>query len=108
MACFTVPTTAAIVTTLMRKKVPAKYHFEWLNLMLWGGSIMLILDHIINGELTWRFPFFTRSFSVIWREILKVGVPMTALTILVWAAMVAISWQAENKKMLVSQKQSLK
>ena len=47
----------------------------WLNKMLWGGSVMLIVDHAINGELFTWMPL----------EILKVGVPMCLVLTAVWA-----------------------
>ena len=57
--------------------------------MLWGGSVMLVVDHIINGELTWRFPFFTAlenagGGAVMLREMLTVGLPMSVVLTLVW------------------------
>ncbi|MBR1878877.1 MAG: hypothetical protein IJ814_07760 [Paludibacteraceae bacterium] len=61
-----------------------------LETMLWGGSLMLIVDHIINGEVTWMYPFFTALETegggmVILREMLTVGVPMSVLVTAVWA-----------------------
>ena len=58
--------------------------------MLWGGTLMLIVDHVINGELTWRFPFFTAldsvgGGSVMLREMLTVGVPMSLILTAAWA-----------------------
>ena len=57
--------------------------------MLWGGSVMLIVDHILNGELSWRFPFFTAlgmegGGAMMLREILAVGVPMSVVLTVVW------------------------
>ena len=51
---------------------------------------MLIVDHIINGELTWMFPFFTAletdgGGAVMLREMLTVGVPMSLVITAVWA-----------------------
>ena len=51
---------------------------------------MLIVDHVINGELTWRFPFFTAldqvgGGAVMLREILTVGGPMSVVLTAVWA-----------------------
>jgi hypothetical protein len=51
---------------------------------------MLIVDHIINGELTWRFPFFTAldqvgGGAVMLRELLTVGLPMSVVLTAVWA-----------------------
>ena len=58
MACFIVPLTQALATTAYRKHATLNDTFigrnlRSLELMLWGGSIMLIVDHILNGELTW-------------------------------------------------------
>ncbi len=92
MACFVAPLVQAIATTayrkLSRKSVPASV--KTLETMLWGGSVMLIVDHIINGELTWQFPFFTAlsqsgGAAQMWKEILTVGVPMCIVITAVWA-----------------------
>ena len=60
-----------------------------LEKMLWGGTVMLIVDHVINGELTWQYPFFTAlesgGFPVMLREMLTVGVPMSLVLTAVWA-----------------------
>ena len=97
MACFIVPLTQAIATTAYRKHVATtgKDTFVTRNLktleqMLWGGSLMLVLDHIINGEVTYIYPFFTALATegggmVILREMLTVGVPMSVLVTAVWA-----------------------
>ena len=96
MACFIVPLTQAIATTIYRKHVTTtgKDTFVTRNLktleqMLWGGSLMLVLDHIINGEVTWMYPFFTALETegggmVMLREMLTVGVPMSVLVTVVW------------------------
>ena len=96
MACFIVPLTQAVATTIYRKTTKNTDSFVGRNLktleqMLWGGSLMLVLDHIINGEVTWRYPFFTALETesggiVMLREMLTVGVPMSLLVTLVWAA----------------------
>ena len=97
MACFIVPLTQAIATTAYRKHVATigKNTFVTRNLktleqMLWGGSLMLVLDHIINGEVTYIYPFFTALATegggmVMLREMLTVGVPMSVLVTAVWA-----------------------
>ena len=60
-----------------------------LEKMLWGGTVMLIVDHVINGELTWQYPFFTAletgGFPVMLREMLTVGVPMSLVLTAIWA-----------------------
>ncbi len=60
-----------------------------LEKMLWGGTLMLIVDHIINGEVIFKFPFFTAltetdGAALMLREILTVGVPMAAALTAAW------------------------
>ena len=93
--CFLVPLTQAVATTIYRKTTKHQESFvgrnlKTLELMLWGGSLMLIVDHIINGEVTYMYPFFTALETeggglVMLREMLTVGVPMSALVTAVWA-----------------------
>ncbi|MCM8819476.1 MAG: hypothetical protein NC925_01615 [Candidatus Omnitrophica bacterium] len=98
MACFVAPMTAAIVTTAVQKKVPAKYHINWLNSMLWGGVLALIVEHISHREIVIYPPFFTAGLSEMLPEIVKVGVPMTGVIFLVWMVMVAISLKIKKLK----------
>lgn len=99
MCCFIVPLAQAIATTVVRHAKAASVsnpgshvllrQLPALEKMLWGGTLMLIVDHIINGELTWRFPFFTAlgvegGFGVMLREMLTVGVPMSLLLTAAW------------------------
>ena len=94
MACFVVPLVQAVATSALRKWGRKDgfigRNLASLELMLWGGSVMLIVDHVINGELTWRFPFFTAlgvegGEAVMLREMLTVGVPMSLVITAVWA-----------------------
>lgn len=100
MACFLVPMIQAIATTAYRRRNektisdPAsgilKHNVPSLEKMLWGGTVMLIVDHVINGELTWRFPFFTAftqtgGLKVFFGELLTVGVPMSLVLTALWA-----------------------
>lgn len=97
MACFLTPMAVGIVTTVMRKKVPAKYHIGWLNLMLWGGVIMLGVDHICNKEITFSPPFLTGGFSEVIQEISLVGGAMTISVILLWVVMVGIVARTDRR-----------
>ncbi len=91
MACFIVPAGAAIVTTAIGKKAPEKYHLNWLNSMLWGGVVMLAVEHIAHKEIVLYPPFLTAGLSEVLPEMLRVGVPMTLSIFLIWGVMVAIA-----------------
>ncbi len=117
MACFVAPATVALATTAVRKVVQkreakvATEHAEtsaaelsgkwtqrlgWLNTMLWGGTIMLVLDHLISGELTFQPPFLTAlqtpaQVGPMLREILVTGGAMTGAVLVVWAGMIVVS-----------------
>jgi len=96
MSCFVVPLVEAIVVSACRKRAVQSAHPVWRELpalekMLWGGTLMLVVDHVINGELTWRFPFFTAlglegGGAVMLREMLTAGVPMALVLTAAWAA----------------------
>lgn len=77
--CFLVPLTQAVVTTVYRACTKQNDTFfgrnlKTLELMLWGGSIMLVVDHIINGE------FFAWNPM----ELLTVGLPMSVAVTAIW------------------------
>ncbi len=96
MACLAAPVATAVVTTVLRKKIPARYHIEWLNAMLWGGSIMLLVEHIAHQEIVPFPPFLTamRSPQETWvmlKELLTVGGTMTLAIVALWAVMVLIA-----------------
>jgi len=97
MACFAVPTAAAIVTTAIGKKVPKEYHLDWLNSMLWGGVVMLTVEHIAHKEIVPYPPFLTAGLSEVLPEMIKVGVPMTIVIFLIWGIMVAIAAVTSKK-----------
>lgn len=78
--CFLVPLTQAIATTVYRVCTKQTGTFvgrnlKTLELMLWGGTIMLLVDHIINGE------FFAWNPM----ELLTVGLPMSLAVTAIWA-----------------------
>ena len=52
MACFIAPMSLAIVTTIFRKKIPESLKIGWLNVMIWGGVVMLAVEHIAHGTMT--------------------------------------------------------
>ena len=87
MACFIVPATEAIVTTIVAKtlekkakkanlsvphtqqasseltaqRTPFYKKLQWLNYLLWGGAFLLAFEHVWHGEVVPFFPFLTAA-----------------------------------------------
>lgn len=108
MACFAAPAAEAVITTIIEKYVRAKEDtssetklrfsekLSWLNRMLWGGSFLLMFEHIWHGEISPWFPFLTAAnspeeFSEMIGEISSTGVLMALLITAVWCGMVLVS-----------------
>lgn len=113
MACFIVPATEAIITTVAEKKLKAietkheahgiglhfshfSHKLSWLNKMLWGGSGLLAFEHLWHGEITPFFPFLTAASrpedaAEMLHEMATSGVGMAALVTAVWCGMVLVS-----------------
>jgi len=91
MACFLVPMALAIITTAFRKRFPEKYGINVLNLLLWGGTVALALEHVAHQEIVLYPPFLTAGISEIVPEMLMVGVPMAICCTGIWATMIAVS-----------------
>ncbi len=110
MACFLVPTTEAIVTTVIKKVADKKgsdnifiKKMDWLNNMLWGGSALLAFEHVWHGEVTPWFPFLTAASNVadaqeMLREMFTSGVAMAVLVTLAWVVMVLVAQAISKKK----------
>ncbi len=110
MACFLVPTTEAIVTTVIKKAADKKgsdnifiKKMDWLNNMLWGGSALLAFEHVWHGEVTPWFPFLTAASNAadaqeMLHEMFTSGVAMAVLVTLAWAVMVLVAQAVSRKK----------
>lgn len=87
MACFLVPTTEAVVTTMIgrhlkskeqaealkmtpesarlgdaaQERVPFSKKLSWLSNLLWGGALLLAFEHVWHGEVVPWFPFLTAA-----------------------------------------------
>lgn len=117
MACFLVPGTEAIVTSVVSKvveskekkeeaahveaasvtyseKIPLSRKLKWLNNLLWGGSALLAFEHVWHGEVVPFFPFLTAASNPadameMLGEMSTVGVGMAVLVTVVWAGICA-------------------
>jgi hypothetical protein len=113
MACFLVPAAEAIVTTVVQKVVERKekgavgdrtqetrakwsQRLRWLNTMLWGGTILLALEHVWHGELVPWPPFLTAmetpgQVGPMLRELATYGVAMAVAVTVIWGVAVMIA-----------------
>ena len=95
MACFIAPLSLGIVTTIFRKKIPENLKIGWLNIMIFGGAIMLAVEHIAHEEIILYPPFLTAmqtpaEIPVMLQEMAVVGGTMTIAMVAIWAVMVYI------------------
>lgn len=122
MACFLVPTTEAIVTSVASKKLNAHVdeseasdltiHFiknmKTLNSMLLGGSALLMFEHLWHGEITPFFPFLTaasspQQFAAMLKEMATVGVTMALFVTFVWVVMTLVTFKRQLPHTKVSE-----
>jgi hypothetical protein len=108
MACFLVPAGEAVVTTVIQKLVAKKekksetislkwsQRLGWLNKMLWGGSLLLALEHVWHGEIIASPPFLTamqnpEDTATMIHEIATFGVAMAVTVTVVWGIMILVA-----------------
>lgn len=107
MACFTAPLAEAIVVSVVKKvalkkgssneKIQvAREKLATLEKMLYGGSILLAVEHFYHGEISFVPPFLTamktpEEIPVMLHEIATVGVAMAALVTLAWGIGIFLS-----------------
>ncbi|MBO4229737.1 MAG: hypothetical protein J5938_05260 [Clostridia bacterium] len=127
MACFLVPVTEAIVTTIATKiiekrekepesvslstggesaetavKIPFSRKLKWLNGLLWGGSALLAFEHVWHGEVVPWFPFLTAAAdpadaAEMLHEMATAGVAMAAFVTVVWLVLLGVSRLIEKR-----------
>ncbi len=130
MACFVVPVTEAVVTTIAAKVIknkekkreaeitvsesvvenPVKIKFSaklsWLNKLLWGGSALLAFEHLWHGEIVPYFPFLTavktHETAGMLAEMGTTGVAMTVAVTALWGCMLTVSSFMEKKALRAS------
>lgn len=123
MACFVVPMAEAIVVTVVKKIVEKKEKkagvkgtsqtglswsrkLGWLNNLLWGGVLLLALEHLWHGEIVPWPPFLTAvnnpaDVGPMLHEVATIGTAMAIFVTIVWGIMVLI---ANQKAKAISQK----
>ncbi len=127
MGCFLVPAGGAVITTIAAKmmkskenssnggevrldeergewveKIPFSEKLNWLNKLLWGGSVLLAFEHVWHGEVVPWFPFLTAAndpadTAEMLHEMSTAGVTMAILTVAVWVGMLIVSALIEKR-----------
>ena len=109
MACFIVPGTEAIITTIAEKAIKKTKgeselteNISLLNKMLWGGSAMLAFEHVWHGEVTPWFPFLTATTNPadtaeMFYEMATSGTAMALLVTAVWGGIVLVRSRLKAK-----------
>lgn len=86
---------------LEKAKIKLSRKLGWLNKMLWGGTALLIFEHVWHGEVVPYFPFFTSiqngDVAGMLGEIARNGITMAALVTGVWAIVCAVVSSYEKK-----------
>lgn len=119
MACFVVPATEAIITTVATKIIEKKENssdveikldhekfsckLKRLNHLLWGGSALLAFEHLWHGEIQPFFPFLTAAANAedaaeMLHEMSTVGVSMAVVVTLAWGVVTFITSKVSSKE----------
>lgn len=123
MACFIVPMAEAIVVTVAKNIVKKKERktetegnsqtglkwsrkLSWLNNLLWGGVLLLAVEHLWHGEIVPWPPFLTAinnpaDLGLMLQEVATIGMAMAIFITIVWGIMVLI---VEQKVKAISAK----
>ncbi|MCS7146088.1 MAG: hypothetical protein RMJ28_05345 [Nitrososphaerota archaeon] len=93
MACFITPLVAAIVLSVAGWVSPRlRERFSLLRILMWGGAVGLVADHVVNGELVPYPPFLTgwnpaSGLAPLLEELLFIGGPITLSITGLWGFM---------------------
>lgn len=110
MACFMVPMGEAIAVSIVQKaakdkerkeQIKKKWRLDWLSKLLWGGTILLAVEHIWHGEIVPWPPFLTAmenpaDIPEMLHEMATVGGTMAGVITAAWGIMVLITRRRER------------
>ncbi|HEX55333.1 MAG TPA: hypothetical protein ENF49_04305 [Candidatus Altiarchaeales archaeon] len=111
MACFLVPMGEAIITSVIQKTIGKEraenLKLSWLNIMLWGGVILLAVEHIWHGEVVPWPPFLTAmrnpaEIGVMLHEMAVIGGSMCIVITLTWIVLVKVASIMQVRKITPS------
>ncbi|MEM1676251.1 MAG: hypothetical protein QW095_00170 [Nitrososphaerota archaeon] len=98
MACFIPPFIIAVITTAIwrtSKKIAEKLKLGILNSLLWGGVILLAIEHVWHGEVVPWPPFLTAMTSpsqipVMLNEMIFTGGLMSIAVFTTWGLVITV------------------
>ena len=78
-----------------------------LSTLLWGGSFLLLIEHIWHGEIVPWFPFFTAfknpdGILPMLYEIATVGTTMAFTVTAAWLIGVSVCYARDKKRSLLT------
>lgn len=100
MVCFLVPMALAIITSTIQKVargLAEKIKIWVLNTLLWGGVILLTLEHVWHGEVVPWPPFLTAmanpaDIPLMLYEMATVGTMMAAVSVAAWGMILTVNY----------------
>ncbi|MGE4357578.1 MAG: hypothetical protein AB7E08_03365 [Candidatus Omnitrophota bacterium] len=79
---------SAMVATVLNLFLPKKYKLGFLSLMLWGATIMILIDHILGYE---GGPFLEKTTEGMIRNATVLGMVMLIPILGIWLCSVLIT-----------------
>lgn len=112
MACFLAPMILAVITSIIQKMsrgLAERLKLWILNALLWGGAMLLAIEHAWHGEIVPWPPFLTAmsnpaNIPVMLHEIATIGTVMSIAAASTWIAILAINRYMERAMALKSVK----
>ncbi|MCX8205538.1 MAG: hypothetical protein N3H31_07810 [Candidatus Nezhaarchaeota archaeon] len=97
MACFIAPLIAGGVVAALRalaRELGEKLKLDVLSAVLWGGTVLLVVEHAWHGEVVPYPPFLTAmadpaEAAVAIREIATSGLTMVATSLSLWGGILS-------------------
>lgn len=110
MACFITPLVAAVVVTAVQRlarRLGERLGLSVLGTILWGGALLLALEHAWHGELVPYPPFLTAMASpsdaaVAIHEIATAGVAMVLASVGLWGGVLGFDRLLASRKHTLS------
>jgi hypothetical protein len=79
----------AVTAVYLGSKNPKKYKLDWLSLMLWGATIMILVDHL--WEYDFASPFLELTTDGLIADGALLGISMLIPVFVVWEISVFVS-----------------